>query len=308
MSPPLRLVTAYLAIVVLVVVGANLAFAAAPRPATPTGTSTAAGSGAAVDARLAASPEPTIVITVAAPNQVSASPTLVSQVNRTTDGAHLIILRIPDEVTDEAFTTAMRSSVVPDWFFTALVVGGDGRAAPGGGSALALGRLLPGRYAVIDPFHPRQRTTIVASGGATPHATPRVAMGVDADMRGVSLAMPTDLRAGASARRGAGSGSTDQGLVVVPVPEGATPELVLLAFQRSGCGSPFPSGLGAAWDSWSSVPVDGVGATSPAGLVYSRVDLTAGTYAAVRLVPSDDPTPRLALGTTSVFTVTEPPA
>lgn len=298
MSRMLRVIVVYVAIVVLAGVGANLAAASEATPAA-----------VAVDPRLAGAAAITIEITadaIVAPAEVPAGPTLVTQVNATDEDAHLFILRIPDELSDEDVATAMSSEETPDWFWTATVVGNPDRAAPGGGTAVALVDIAPGRYAVMDPTHPRLPAAFVATGAGSP--MPTVEADVRAEMFEMGFEMPTEIAAGPLVWEVANTGGTLHEIAIIPVPDGATAQDVLAAIGPAWEGTPIPAELGAEWATWDGIPVAGVGVTSPGGRVVAQIDLDPGTYVAVCFFPTPDFVPHVMLGMTRIFTVAEPAA
>lgn len=295
-----RLVTLYLAAVLLLGVLAKVASG----QETPAALPTAAPTTIPVDERLAGHTTMTITITadaIVVPADAPAGPTLVTQVNETEEVAHVSILRIPDEVSDERLAATLKSSVTPDWLATARLVGNPDRAAPGGGGAVALIDLRPGRYLVTVPTGPRQPAQFVATGEVAP--MPEIAADVRATMLEMDFDLPIDISAGSRLWDVTNTASTPHELAIIPVPEGATAEQVLLAIQPAWEGTPLPAELGDEWTTWSPHPIAGVGATSPEGRVFAQIDLSPGTYVAICFVPDADLTPHLMLGMTRIFTV-----
>ena len=298
----LRLATLYLAALLLLWAAANVASGEEPPSAPAANTDVIA-----VDDRLAGHATMTIVVTddaIEAPAEMPAGLTVVTQVNRADGDAPVVLLRVPDEVSDGQVDALSGSSVVPDWLSAATRVGTPGHSAAGVG-AVALVDLQPGRYLVMDPTNRREPARLVATETGLAPAMGEIRVDVGVAMAKTAIEMPAAVPSGVSLWDVTSTGTGPRELAVVPVPAGATAEQVLLALQPGREGTPLLGGLGGSWAGWSPEPVAGVGAMSPGGRVVAQVDLAPGTYAAVCLTPTGDPTPRLQLGMTHVFTVVE---
>jgi hypothetical protein len=277
-----------------------------------------------LDARLTGYPEFVIRLgedRIEAPARAIAGRTLVVEENPGAEEGHAFMLRIPDDVT-EATVQAVVSSAdsaaqeTPEWFWRATFAGNPDRAAPGGGRAVALVDLVPGRYLVGDPFRPASeyaRVEVVAETVAPATKAEGPDAAVVAAMHEMAFDLPKEVHSGRQIWRVDNTGGMPHEIALLPVPAGATADDVktaIGALMADGAPDATPAAgdplakLGAAWACWHGEAIAGVGATSPSRSVWAQIDLAPGTYAAVCFVP--DPatfTPHLMMGMTSIFTV-----
>jgi len=153
---------------------------------------------------------------------------------------------------------------------------------------------------------PRHLSHIVAMSAAQPAATPAVADPVPdvvATMFEMDFEMPAVIEPGRQVWAISNTGVALHELAIQPVPAGATKEQIIAAFGALYQGRPLPVDFGPEWAGWQENLVNGVGATSPGGIVWAQFDLKPGTYAALCFVPSNG-VPHLMAGMIRIFTVT----
>ena len=279
---------------------------------------------AALDPRLLDYPELVSRLTqerIEAPAHAIAGRVRLVQENLGAAPGHAFVLRIPDDVAEEAVLAALApgskaaAEETPEWFWRADFTGNPDRAAPHGGRAVALIDLSPGRYLVGNPYRtPAEHARVeVAPGPAASTAADDPASDDIVAMREMAFDLPAALPAGRRLWRVNNAGAMLHEIALLPVPSDATAEQVQTALgailAAEATGATFeeqvaPPELGAAWAGWRPDLVASVGVTSPTRSVWAQIDLAPGTYAAVCFVP--DPatfTPHLLMGMTKVFTV-----
>ncbi len=257
------------------------------------------------DARLAGHPEFLVRIgaqRIETPANIAAGRTLVIQENRVGERGHSLLLRFPDEITEDEIAKELSPETAteegPPWFFDALFLGMTDRAAPDGGRAVGLVDLVPGRWVAGSVFRvPWEwgRSEITAAPSTQPATDPTA--DVVAGMREMAFDMPTAVPAGPRLWKVENTGAMHHEIVILPVPAEAT-----AGTQGADALAPF----GPAWAGWQAEPVAGIGMTSPQRTAWGQFDLEPGTYAAVCFIPDvNQPTFifHLTEGMTRVFTV-----
>lgn len=234
------------------------------------------------------------------PSGVVAGRTLVSVANTGAKELHFFAARIPDDVSEADLASSMATpDTDPAWFdMTKLVMLGTPDWPQPGAKAHGVVDLTAGRWLFVDPIDGRDVAILIVGPGSDPakaaEPTADVEIGlIEMDFTGLDEPVP----AGPTVWKIGNHGALEHELAILPVAAGTTKDQViaLIGDLLQGKGDPA-----------SFAPVAGQGIASRGVTSWQQFDLPAGSYAAICMSPSADPSsfePHAMMGMVRVFTV-----
>jgi hypothetical protein len=233
-----------------------------------------------------------------APAQIEAGLVTITLVNEGAEPHQANIGRIQDGKTFDDLTAALGQSEAAGLALLEFV-GGPNTIPPGGRQQVTI-NVREGLYALLCFVPSPDGTPHIAKGMIKPlqvvappsqQLAPEPQTGANATMRDFSFTLPSPVQAGSYTWKITNEGPQPHELTLIQLPPGKTLQDVT-AFLQSPAGSPPYQDAG------------GIGAMAAGKSGWAKLDLQAGTYAALCFVP--DPAsgkPHFALGMLSEFRV-----
>ncbi len=207
--------------------------------------------------------------------------------NDGTQPSHMGFGLLPDGVSMDDFNNMgidVTAKVNGHSFMEIGFVGMPDWPAPGG-EVTGIVDLGPGNYVIFDPIGPRGATIITVDSTMDPAPDPSA--DVTVELAEMSITFPSlNLKAGKQTWKVVNKGALIHEVAVIPVSESLTEDELMQLFQMPEDATPSPGQPTLDYD-----PKAAIGLLAPERTSWLNVDLAAGRYLAICMVPIPGPMP-----------------